>query len=197
MCKHYDKTYPGIHQAIIDRKMWDDAQQLLEEKCQHTGRHSKRLVPLRGLVRCGVCGGVMKETFSMKTDQKNYRYFLCDKDSKRIKSTCPVKSIPAAELEKLVLNDIALMLSKPEMLAGVMQAAKEVSPAGANLQPEQIRKAFGDLVPVWDVMFPVERYKFIREVIRKVTVFPEEVKIQYNAENLAQVIREAEWGKAE
>ena len=139
----------------------------------------------------------MKESFSTKTGHKSYRYFLCDKDTKRIKSTCPVKRIPAAELEKLVLNDIALMLSKPEMLAGVMQAAKEVNPDGANLRPEQIRKAFGDLVPVWDVMFPVERYKFIREVIRKVTVFPEEVKIQYKAEGLAQVIRETEEGRAE
>ena len=197
MCKHYDKTYPGIHQAIIDKKTWDDTQKLLEEKCRYTGRRSKRLVPLQGLVRCGVCGGVMKESFSTKTGHKSYRYFLCDRDTKRIKSTCPVKRIPAAELEKLVLNDISQMLSTPEMLAGVMQTAKEVDPAGKNLRSEQIRKAFGDLVPVWDVMFPVERYKFIREVIRKVTVFPEEVKIQYKAEGLAQVIRETEEGRAE
>ena len=41
-------------------------------------------------------------------------------------------------------------------------------------------------------MFPVERYRFIREVVRQVTVFPDKVKIEYNTQELEQVMLEVE-----
>jgi len=42
-----------------------------------------------------------------------------------------------------------------------------------------------------DIMFPVERFRFIQEVIRQVTVFPDKVKIEYNTEGLKQTMRNA------
>ena len=134
----------------------------------------------------------MLENFTKKTEHKSYRYFVCDRDTKRLKSTCPVKRVPAAELEKLLLDDVATMLSTPEMLAGVMNAAGELTVNGGRLKSEQVRSAFSDFAKVWDVMFPVERYRFIREVVRQVTVFPDKVKIEYNAQGLEQVMREDE-----
>ena len=41
-------------------------------------------------------------------------------------------------------------------------------------------------------MFPVERFRFIQEVIRQVTVFPDKVKIEYNTEGLKQIMRNGE-----
>ena len=190
--KHYDRTFPGEHEAIINRGTWDAARKLLEEQKPYEGRRSKRITPLRGLVRCGCCGGVMKENFTKKTEHKSYRYFVCDRDTRRLKSACPIKRVPAAELEKLLLDDIATMLSTPEMLAGVMNAAGELTVNGGRLKATQVRSAFSDFAKVWDVMFPVERYRFIREVVRQVTVFPDQVKIEYNAQGLEQVMREAE-----
>ena len=191
LVKHHDKTFPGEHEAIIDRKTWDAAHKLLDEQRPYDGKRAKRVVPLRGLVRCGCCDGVMKEHFSKKTEHKSYRYFICDKDTRRIKSSCPTRRIPAAELEKLLLDDIALMLSTPDMLAGVLNAAEDLDTDGKQLRTEQVRNAFSDFAQVWDMMFPVERFRFIQEVIRQVTVFPDKVKIEYNTEGLKQIMRKA------
>lgn len=192
LVRHYHKTYPGEHGGIIERNTWDAAQALLKENLVHDGRRVKRLTPLRGLVRCGCCGGVMKENFTRKTAGKSYRYFVCDRDTKRIHSTCPLKRVPAAELESLLLKEIGTMLAKPEMLAGVMHSAVELDENGKRLKITQVQAAFADLVKVWDVMFPVEQYKFIRSIIAGITVYPDKVRIEYDTAGLEQVIVETE-----
>ena len=49
-----------------------------------------------------------------------------------------------------------------------------------------------DLTNVWDVMFPVERYKFINEVVEKITVHIDRVEIEYKTDGLEAVITETE-----
>ena len=101
-------------------------------------------------------------------------------------------SFTAAELESLLLNEIGTMLAKPEMLAGVMHSAAELDENGKRLKLNQVRTAFADLVKVWDVMFPVEQYKFIRSIIAGITVYPDKVKIEYDTAGLEQIIAETE-----
>ena len=72
------------------------------------------------MIRCGCCGGVMIETFTQKKD-KRYRYFACEKDMKRINSICPLKRVPAAELENLLLREIGSMLAKPEVIQNLIR----------------------------------------------------------------------------
>ena len=42
---------------------------------------------------------------------------------------------------------------------------------------------------VWKVMFPVEKYKFIQTIIKKITLFRDQVKIEYNSEALSGLAR--------
>ncbi|MDD4455907.1 MAG: recombinase family protein [Candidatus Methanomethylophilaceae archaeon] len=192
LVRHHDKTWPGEQEGIIAKNTWDAAQHLLKEHLRFDGRRQKRLTALRGLVFCGCCGGLMKESFSKRLPGKRYRYFICGKDSKRIRSTCALKRVPAQELEALLLSEIGGMLAKPEVLAGILQAAKEISENGRYLKIAQVREACADLGKVWEVMFPVEQYQFIRAVIAKVTVFPDQVKIEYDTRGLEQIILETE-----
>ena len=143
------------------------------------------------MIRCGCCGGVMIETFTQKKD-KRYRYFACEKDMKRINSICPLKRVPAAELENLLLREIGSMLAKPEVIAGVMHQAAELDEHGKHLKLSTVQQAFDDLTNVWDVMFPVERYKFINEVVEKITVHINRVEIEYKTDGLEAVITETE-----
>ena len=133
----------------------------------------------------------MMETFTQKKD-KRYRYFACEKDMKRINSICPLKRVPAAELENLLLREIGSMLAKPEVIAGVMHQAAELDEHGKHLKLSTVQQAFDDLTNVWDVMFPVERYKFINEVVEKITVYIDRVEIEYKTDGLETVITETE-----
>ena len=47
LTKHYDKTYPGEHEAIIDKKTWDKVQELLAFNLTHSGKKDIRFSPLR------------------------------------------------------------------------------------------------------------------------------------------------------
>ena len=133
----------------------------------------------------------MMETFTKKKD-KRYRYFACEKDMKRINSICPLKRVPAAELENLLLREIGSMLAKPEVIAGVMHQAAELDEHGKHLKLPAVQQAFDDLTNVWDVMFPVERYKFINKVVEKITVHIDRVEIEYKTDGLEAVITETE-----
>ena len=95
-------------------------------------------------------------------------------------------------MENLLLREIGSMLAKPEVIAGVMYQAAELDEHGKHLKLPTVQQAFDDLTNVWDVMFPVERYKFINEVVEKITVHLDWVEIEYKTDGLEAVITEAE-----
>ena len=92
----------------------------------------------------------------------------------------------------LLLSEIGTILAKPEILAGILHSASELDENGKRLKLKQVQTAFADLVKVWNVMFPVEQYKFIRTIIKGVTVWPDKVTIEYNTQGLESVIAETE-----
>ena len=189
--RHHEQTYPGEHEPIIPQKLWKQVQEQLALHTVHDGKMEKRLSPFRGLIRCGYCDGPLSLTATQKAHGKHYQYYACQKDLKRNRSECPLKRVPAAELEKLLMDEIATMLAKPTMTAQIQNAAKELSINGKHLKAKQISEAFDNLKAVWDVMFPGERYKFIHAVVREVTVARESVRIEYSVPGLEQVFKEA------
>ena len=190
--KHYDKLFSGEHEAIISREVWESTQKLLKENSPYEGSPSsvRRIMPFQRIVRCGYCGGAMKAAYTKRTKNKTYRYLICEADSKRINSSCPLQRIPLNELEKIVIEDINVMLSKPETVFGILSEAKGLDPNGCNLTEEQIRKSFSNLSAVWDVMYPVEKYKLIQTMIKNITVFRDRIKIEYNKDALGGLVHE-------
>ena len=190
--KHYDKLFPGKHEAIISKEVWENTQKLLKENSPYEGSLSRarRIMPFQRIVRCGYCGCAMKASYTQKSKNRTYHYLICEADSKRINSSCPLQRVPLNELERIVIEDINVMLSKPEIIFGILSEAKGLAPNGDCLTDVQIRKAFSNLSAVWDIMYPVEKYKLIRTIIRKITVFRDQIKIEYNKEALSGLVHE-------
>ena len=76
------------------------------------------------------------------------------------------------------------------MFRGGLSEVKGLDLNGRNLTEDQIRKSFSNLSAVWDVMYPVEKYKFIQIIIKKITVFRDKIKIEYNQEALCGLAKE-------
>ena len=89
----------------------------------------------------------------------------------------------------IVLEDIKTTLSKPEVFFGILSEAKGLNANGENLTEDEVRQSFSNFNEVWKVMFPVERYKFIQTIIKKITLFRDQVKIEYNSEALSGLAR--------
>ena len=69
--RHYDKTYPGEQQAIIPQAIWDSVQSTLAANKCSDGRRHVRITPMRGLFKCGYCGGVLKEACTKRDTKRS------------------------------------------------------------------------------------------------------------------------------
>ena len=98
-----DEIIPGIHKAIIDRDIWERAQEIVKSNNPYdrAGGAAELIVPLKGLLRCGHCGGAMKPVFTTR-GKKRYYYYYCDQDTKRAERCCPIGKIGSATVEDAV-----------------------------------------------------------------------------------------------
>ncbi|MCD5407967.1 recombinase family protein [Candidatus Bipolaricaulota bacterium] len=66
--------YPGTHEPIISKELFDLVQARLHGRSKTKGRpYSKHRYPFRGLLRCGYCGCVI----TAGTAKKKYVYYRC------------------------------------------------------------------------------------------------------------------------
>ena len=116
----------------------------------------------------------------------------------------PAFEEPAAEAETVELDSnfceylaqAAPIINRQEyrkVLQGINLSRSGITVTdGKHLKLSTVQQAFDDLTNVWDVMFPVERYKFINEVVEKITVHIDRVEIEYKTDGLEAVITETE-----
>lgn len=102
-----DQIYEGEHKAIIDTDTFNLVQGMLKRNQRSGGKYStnKYNALLKGLVRCKHCGCAMIHHYVNKPN-KWYRYYVCLKAQKEGWDTCPSPSLPAAELERFIVDQI-------------------------------------------------------------------------------------------
>ena len=124
---HKDKTYPGEHKAIVTRDLWERAHSVIENNKRHRSQHVRAKAPalLKGIIRCGACDRAMSPV-STGTAHKNYRYYTCGRASKMGHSNCPVRSVPAGDIEGAVVQQLRSIFKSPEMIAQTYQATREL-----------------------------------------------------------------------
>jgi site-specific DNA recombinase len=136
---HKGQTYPGEHEAIIDQRTWDRAQAILSTNRGHRRMQTRRktIAMLKGLVRCGHCGGAMHDTWTAGKGRsaKKYRYYVCNRGTKIGMGSCPVKSVPAGEIENAVFQYLQSVFRSPDVTAKTVRAMQEQ----ALQQQEELR----------------------------------------------------------
>jgi site-specific DNA recombinase len=127
---HKGQHYPGEHEAIITREMWDRAHSILARNNRVRGVRTRTKTPalLRGLIRCAHCGSSMVPTFT-KRRGKVYRYYVCLHASRHGAGSCPVGSVPAGEIEGAVVDQLRAVFESPEVVAATLRAAREQAEA--------------------------------------------------------------------
>lgn len=118
------EIFPGDHPAIIDRETFGRVQNRLAAQrvsgCQEA--RTKHFALLRGLLRCGPCDCGMAYTYS-KRRTKLYGYYTCQRSREHGASNCPMPSLPAAEIERLVVDELAAIAKAPVLVDRVVAEA--------------------------------------------------------------------------
>ena len=117
MVQHNGNIYDGEQEAIIDKKLWDKAQYLLQEnsKCPSGESKNSLVSPFKGLLVCGYCGGAFGITYTKKKNRR-YMYYICIKDNDRVEHECPLSRFSAGNLDKIILQQLSRIFKSPAML---------------------------------------------------------------------------------
>ena len=143
---HKGTIYKGEHEAIVDEATWQKVQACLRRNGRSGGGavRNRHGALLKGLLYCIPCQSSMIHTYTARNNRR-YRYYVCARAQKEGWDTCPSKSIPAAQIEDFVVDQIRRVGSNPELAAKVLdQARAQLKRREAELVGEQ-RRLQGEL----------------------------------------------------
>lgn len=159
--------YPGVHEPIIERELWDKVHAVLARdshaRSVDTKIRSRNDALLRGLLYAP-SGERMYPTYSRKNGRK-YQYYVSKSESRFGAPGKGYERLPASEIEAAVVTQIRSVLTSPESIAAVV---RHVQRHGAPIDEATVVMAMGRLNDVWDQLFPVERHRIANLMIERI-----------------------------
>jgi len=118
------ELHPGEHEAIVEPEVFAKVGAMLRYNGRSGGIEVRNRYGalLKRLLYCAACGKAMVHTFSSKRGRQ-YRYYTCVQAIKKGWDTCPSKSVPAGEIEQVVVDQIRGIGRDPALLAEVLKQA--------------------------------------------------------------------------
>jgi DNA invertase Pin-like site-specific DNA recombinase len=181
---HKQERYPGEHEAIVSRELWERAHVLLAKRYRARGARLRTQGPalLRGIIRCAHCDCAMGPVFTRRRGRV-YRYYLCQHASRNGHRTCPTRSLSAGEIEGVVMEQLRRLLRSPQLLAAGFQEA-------AGIGKREMGRVLAALDETWDQLPPGEQERIVRSVVTRVEVHPDRADVQFSREGMVALIAE-------
>lgn len=121
-------------------------------------------------------------TFSAYTRKggRTYRYYLCVKAGKNGYASCPVRLVPAGDIEKAVVDQIRSIIKSPEMIAQTYLASYDLDSAATTRW--EVTDALQQFDPIWNELYPVEQRMIVGALVESVSVNEDglDVRMQTN-----------------
>lgn len=181
---HKGKAYAGNHEAIIERETWDAVQAKLASNCQgKRGATGKDTSLLSGKLSDPNGDPLIpvhtSKSVGTKAQKKRYRYYVSASAHHQPGTTpSPRIRIPATEIEQVVRNELATLLSDPLQLA--QRCCLPVPPS--MFEPTTIRAA--EVAKKIDA--PSKR--IVRKLVRQIIVQPGRLELEIEAAGLAELL---------
>ena len=184
---HKGDSYPGEHDAIIDREMWDRVHAILQESPRKRAARTRADTPalLKGLLY-GPDGAAFSPTHTRK-GSRLYRYYVSQTVLKHGAASCPVGRVPAGEIEAAVIDQLRAVFRQPEIVAGTWKAARVQD---GEITEVDAREALIQLDPLWDELFPAEQARIVALLVERVEIGIEGLNVRLRMDGLAGLARE-------
>ena len=184
---HKGTSYPGEHEAIIERETWDKVHAILTESPRKRAARTRADTPalLRGLLY-GPDGAAFSPTHTRKGGRL-YRYYVSQTVLKHGAGSCPVGRVPAGEIETAVIDQLRAVFRQPEIVAGTWKAARA---AEGDITEADARAALQQLDPLWDELFPAEQARIVGLLVERVDIGTEGFSVRLRTDGLAKLAGE-------
>jgi site-specific DNA recombinase len=184
---HKGTSYPGEHEAIIDRQLWDRVHAILAQSPRRRASNTRAQTPalLKGLIY-GPDGRAMSPSHTRKRGRL-YRYYVSQAALKGRRAPGPAARVSAAEIEGAIVNQLRALLRAPEVIVGTWRAARSNI---SQLPEAEVRVALQRLDPVWDELFPAEQTRIVRLLVERVDLSEDGAAITLRTAGLGKLIGE-------
>jgi hypothetical protein len=184
---HKGLAHPGEHAPIVDQRAWDKAHAVMAEPARRRGAATRAQVPalLKGLI-FGPNGRPMSPSHTRRRG-RIYRYYVTREAIADGYDTCPVTSVPAADVEGAVLDHVQKLLAAPELVARTWAVAKREAD---EITEREVTVLLADFAAVWLELFPAEQARIVHLLVERVDVQKEALEVRIRAEGLASLAAE-------
>src|SRR5262249_35305462 len=184
---HKGASYPGEHEAIIDRKLWDRVQDILKVSPRKRAASSRARTPalLKGLI-FGPSGTAMTPSHTRRNG-KLYRYYIDMDVLKRAAPPGPISRIAAGDVERAVIDQLRAILRAPEI---VVRTWRKSRPKIGTITEAEVREALEQLDPLWDELFPAEQARIVQLLVERVDVDEDGIEIRLRVDGLSSLAEE-------
>ena len=184
---HKGDSYPGEHDAIIDRAIWDKVHAVLTVSPRKRAARTRADTPalLKGLLY-GPDGAAFSPTHTRKAG-KLYRYYVSQTVLKHGAGSCPVGRVPAGEIEAAVIDQLRAVFRQPEIVAGTWKAARAQD---GEITEADARDALIRLDPLWDELFPAEQARIVALLVERIDICTDGLNVRLRMDGLTGLARE-------
>jgi hypothetical protein len=178
---HKGDSYPGEHDAIIDRETWDKVHTILQESPRKRAARTRAQTPalLKGLL-FGPDGAAFSPTHTRKGGRL-YRYYVSQTVLKHGAGSCPVSRVPAGEIEAAVIDQLRAVFRQPEIVAGTWRAARAQE---GEVTEAEVRDTLMQLDPRWDELVPAEQARIVALLVERVDIGTDGLTVRLRIEGL-------------
>jgi site-specific DNA recombinase len=184
---HKGISYPGEHQPIISRDLWDKVHSILTESPRKRAGQSRRQTPalLKGLIFAP--NGLAMTPSHTRKQGRIYRYYVTTSVLKLGPDTCPIKRVAAAEIEGAVIDQLRIILRSPEMIGKTWMAARTED---NDITDSEVREALIEFDALWDELFPAEQARIVQLLVKRVDLDVDGVSIRLRTEGIGSIVSE-------
>jgi len=187
--RYHGELYPGQHEPIITQDRWDAVQRLLTGGKDTPTKSTRQVALLRGVLQCGHCGCAMSPS-SCRKPNKAYRYYVCSTSQRHASQTCPVRSVPAGEVEEVVIAELRALFRAPERLVTRHREAHPDDEEGVRTLYTAVF-TLQRLERSWESLYPAAQQRIIRMLVDRVILYADRVEVRISLDGLKTLGQEA------
>jgi DNA invertase Pin-like site-specific DNA recombinase len=185
--EHKGTFYRGEHEALVDRITWDKVHAILAQNRHRRASHTRAATPalLKGLI-FGPDDRLMAPSHTRRRGRV-YRFYRTATSLKLCHSDCPIRAVPAGEVEAAVINQVRALLRAPEVVVRTWRAAWLDD---QQIDEREVVEALQRLDPLWDQLFPAEQARILQLLVGRVAVRVDGLEISLRVEGIGSLAEE-------
>lgn len=184
---HKGTAYPGEHDSIVDREIWDRVHAIFREDSRKRSSLNRNQQPalLKGIL-FDVAGNALTPTHTRRRGRR-YCYYMVSKAAKQGARAEALRRISAGEIERVVLDQIRKLVRTPEVIVSTCRAVRKHDPA---VTERAVRDALRNFDALWDELFPAEQARIVRLLVERIEVSPNGADIRLRTEGVGSLFEE-------